>query len=60
LRGKSRVWFLFTHTAPIDEATLEFWLNREGHQLLAIREGTAAVLLYDLRRTATRFQPQHH
>jgi hypothetical protein len=49
LLGKQRVWFLFTHTPPIDEPTLEFWLNRRGRQLAAIREGTATLLLYDLR-----------
>ncbi len=49
LRGKRRVWFLFTHTPPVDEGTLEFWLDREGRAITTIREGTAALLLYDLR-----------
>lgn len=49
LRGKPRVWFLFTHTPPVDEPALEFELNRVGKPLTAIREGTAALLLYDLR-----------
>jgi dolichyl-phosphate-mannose-protein mannosyltransferase len=49
LHGKPRVWFLFTHTSPIDERALEELLNGEGHQLATIREGTAVLLLYDLR-----------
>src|SRR5262249_53165990 len=49
LRGKRRVWFLFTHTAPVNESDLEFSLSREGRQLQALREGAAVLLLYDLR-----------
>lgn len=49
LRGKPRVWFLFTHTPPVDESTLEFWLDRQARQITAIHEGAAALLLYDLR-----------
>jgi hypothetical protein len=49
LRGHARVWFLFTHTAPLDEGTLELWLDHEGRQLQAIRAGAASALLYDLR-----------
>jgi dolichyl-phosphate-mannose-protein mannosyltransferase len=49
LRSRSRVWFLFTHTPPVDEGTLEWWLNREGRQIMAIREGAAALLLYQFR-----------
>lgn len=50
LVGKRRVWFLFTHTPPVDEQALEFSLDRQGRQVSAFREGTAVVLLYDLRR----------
>jgi hypothetical protein len=49
LRGRSRVWLLFTHTPPVDEGTLEWWLNREGRQIRAIRAGAAVLLLYDFR-----------
>lgn len=49
LHGRSRVWFLFTHTLPITESSLESLLNTEGRRLMTIREGTAALLLYDLR-----------
>jgi hypothetical protein len=49
LQGKPRVWFLFTHTPPVDVSTLEFWLNREGRELEAIRAGAAEALLFDLR-----------
>jgi len=50
LRGKKRVWFLLTHTAPVDEPTLEQALDREGRQLAVIREGSSQALLYDLSK----------
>lgn len=49
LEGKSRVWFLFMQTWPIDESALEFWLNRQGRPITIIHEGGAALVLYDLR-----------
>jgi hypothetical protein len=53
LRGKPRVWLLFTDSGGLDLNTLEFWLDHEGRQLQAIRSGAAAAFLYDLRRPAT-------
>ena len=49
LRGKARVWFFFSHTPPVDESVLEQALDRQGRKLVALRDGAASVLLYDLR-----------
>lgn len=59
LRGRARVWLLFTHVAQSDEATVKLFLDREGRQLAAIRDGAATLLLYDLRPQAARPRSVH-
>jgi hypothetical protein len=49
LSGKRRVWLLLVQTLPVDESLLESELSRQGKPLTVIRDGEAALLLYDLR-----------
>jgi len=47
LRGRGRVWVLFTHNFPFDLKTLTSPFQRNGKQLDERADGIAAVFLYD-------------
>jgi hypothetical protein len=55
LRGRRRVWFLFSHVVRSegldDEKLLLYLLDRVGIRLEARRETGASLYLYDLSRT---------
>ena len=51
MRGKRRVWLLFTDPDGVDLPTLELLLQHYGHELRAISAGKSEALLFDLRRS---------
>lgn len=50
LRGRGRVWLLFTHYWPYTEQELRAPLDRAGRRLAAVRAGAALLYLYDFSR----------
>ncbi len=50
LRGRKRVWFLFTHYYPFAPNNFIEPLNRVGQPLAGVQKGVALLYLYDLSR----------